>query len=127
MQGLEDIPRLYLGAPPNDPQPWETNASVLRDSIAFDDGQAIIELKDSESKRFRESHGYREALTAGQFETAMHMLYSRGVEIIDVHNTFGAVEVLMNRDKVFELYDHPMVDYIDFPLEFGLGWNLPKE
>src|SRR5690625_7903450 len=53
----------------------------------------------------------------------MHMLCSREIEITEVFNTFGAVAVRMDSDEVFYLFEHPMVDYIDFPMEFRLGWD----
>ena len=123
LQNLRDVPRLHLDHPINDPQPWETNVSVLRDSIAAHGGRAFIGLKVPESERFRENHGFREAITAEQVEAAMHMLCSRGIEITDVYNSFGAVAVRMDADEVFYLFDHPMVDYISFPMEFRLGWG----
>src|SRR5690625_4690166 len=81
------------------------------------------DLKVPESERFRENHGFREAITAEQVEAAMHMLCSRGIEITDVYNSFGAVAVRMDADEVFYLFDHPMVDYISLPMEFRLGWG----
>lgn len=127
LKDLQDIPRLHLDHPLDNPQPWETDAAVLRDSVAAHDGQAIIGLKAPESKRFRENHGFREAISAEQVEAAMHMLCSRGIEITDVYNIFGGVAVIMDPDEVFYLFDHPMVDYIDFPMEYRLGWEPSKE
>ena len=123
LQDLQDVPRLHLDLPLNDPQPWETSVTVRRDSIAAHDGQAFVGLKAPESKRFRENNGFREAITAEQVEAAMHMLCSREIEISEVFNTFGAVAVRMDADEVFYLFEHPMVDYIDFPMEFRLGWD----
>src|SRR5690625_5395275 len=47
LQNLRDVPRLHLDHPINDPQPWETNVSVLRDSIA---------AQDRKSTRLNSSH-----------------------------------------------------------------------
>src|SRR5690625_7420486 len=119
---MRDVPRLHLDHPINDPQPWETNVSVLRDSIAAHGGRAFIGLKVPESERFTENHGFREAITAEQVEAAMHMLCSRGIEIPDVYNSFGPVALRTDADEVFYLCEHPMFDYSSFPWYIGFMW-----
>ena len=119
VQGLKDIPGRYVDVPP-EPRPWDTNATVLRDSIAAHDGRAMIGLKAPESERMLDNNGYRAALTAEQFEAALHMLCGKNIEITHVYSSFGAASVIMEPDDVFELFDHPKVDYIEIPMKFYL-------
>ena len=119
VQDLIDIPGLYVDIP-EEPRPWDIDATVLRDSIAAHDGRAMIGLKAPESERMRDNDGYSAALTAEQFEDALHMLCGKNVEINMVYKTFGAVSVTMDPDVVYELFDHPKVDYIEIPMVFYL-------
>ncbi len=119
VEGLIDIPGRYVDMP-EEPRPWDIDATVLRDSIASHDGRAMIGLKAPESERMRDNDGYRAALTAEQFEEALHLLCGKNIEINIVYKTFGAVSVTMDPDVVYELFDHPNVDYIEIPMKFYL-------
>jgi hypothetical protein len=123
LQSLLDIPRLHVDLP-SELRPWEKDVVVLRDSVAAHDGRAMIGLKAPESPRMRANHNIREALTAREFEAGLHMLCSRDIEIRSVYNTFGGVSVRMDPNEVFELFDHPRVDYIEIPMVFTLASSL---
>lgn len=122
IEDLQDIPRLQVDIP--ETRPWGTDATVLRDSIAANDGMAMIGLKAPGSERMRANNGIREALTARQFEAALQVLADRNIEIKHVFLTFGAASVQMDPDEVYELFDHPMVDYIEIPMVFTLASSL---
>src|SRR5690625_6896447 len=68
----------------------------------------------------RTNNNIRESLTAHQFEEALRMHLDLNIEITNVYSPFGAVAVRVTTDEVFELSDHPMVDYIDFPMRYEL-------
>ncbi|MCC5904675.1 MAG: S8 family serine peptidase [Balneolaceae bacterium] len=114
IEDFPDIPRLQMDVP--EERPWDTDVTILRDSIAANDGRAMIGIKAPESKRLRETNGIRAALSSQDFRSALQMIDSLNIEIESVYRSFGAVAVQMDPDYVFELYDHPQVDYIEIPL-----------
>lgn len=122
-QDLIDIPRLEVDIP-EVPRPWDINVSALRDSIAAHDGRAMIGFKAPASERMFDRNGVREALTAGEFRAALEMIERRGIEILKIFHTFGAASVRMDPDDVHELFDHPMIDYIEIPMKFYLDSYL---
>ncbi len=77
---LVDIPRLEVDIP-KEPRIWEIDVSVLRDSIAAQNGKAMIGFKAPESDRMMHKSGIRTALSAEQFKEALEMIESKGVEI----------------------------------------------
>jgi len=116
---LVDIPRLEVDIP-KEPRIWEIDVSVLRDSIAAQNGKAMIGFKAPESDRMMHKSGIRTALSAEQFKEALEMIESKGVEILYIYRTFGAASVKMDPDIVYDLHDHPMIDYIEIPLPFKI-------
>lgn len=120
IKGLKDIPRLHVDMP-EELHPWEKDVEILRDSIAAHNGRAMIGLKAPDSKRMRKNNNIREAVSAEQFEAGLHMLCNRDIKITNVYNSFGATSVRMEPDQVFDLFDHPRVDYIDFPMKYEIN------
>lgn len=123
VESLQDIPRLEVDLP-SELRPWDTDASALRDSIANHNGRAMIGLKSPGSDRMRANNGVREALTARQFEAALQMLDNRNIEISYVYRSFGAASVRMKPDEVYDLINHPMVDYIEIPMTYKLDLSF---
>jgi subtilisin family serine protease len=125
VETLQDIPRLDVTLPP-EPRPWDTDASVLRDSIAANNGRAIIGLKAPGSEKMRANNGIREALTAQQFENGLKMLSERGIELIRVFESIGVVSVKMDPEQVTSLFTNPRVDYIEIPMNYRLHSSPPN-
>jgi hypothetical protein len=124
-QNLIDIPRLKVDIP-EIPRPWDIDVSVLRDSIAVHDGRAMIGFMSPASQKMIERNGIREALTADEFRAALEMIERKGIEIFEIFRTFGAASVRMHPDQVYELFHHPMVDYIEIPMKFYLDSYIFK-
>ncbi len=122
IEDLRDVPRLQVDIP--EARPWDTDTAVLRDSVAANDGWAMIGFKAPESKRLREANGIRAALSSQDFRLALQMIDSLNIEIDMVYRSFGAASVRMDPDDVFELHDHPQVDYIEIPLNRKLQSSL---
>jgi subtilisin len=127
---LKDIPRLEVEIP-REPRIWETDIVVLRDSISAHSGKAMIGLKPPHQIKIRDQIidnnklAIREAISADQFKVAIEMLEDKGIEIIHIYRTFGAASVRMDPDIVYELFDHPMIDYIEIPLPFKPLQTIP--
>lgn len=124
LETLRNIPQLKVDMP-SKLHLWEKDEEVLRDSIAAHGGQAIIGLKAPESERMRKNN-IREALSTHQFEAGLKMLIEKGVEITDVYNSLGAASVRMEPDYVLELFNHPRIDFIDFPITYKLNTSRVK-
>ncbi|MEX1212139.1 MAG: hypothetical protein WEA36_04775 [Balneolaceae bacterium] len=113
---LHDIPELRVSHPP-ETRPWDKSVDVLRDSIAANNGRATIGFKEPRSRRFMTS-GIRKSICAEEFKQGLLNVQEMDTEILRIFTSIGSAHVIMDPDLVYDLVEHPRVDYIEIPMRY---------